>query len=304
LTPETEEVATEEEVVEEQNVTEEIEETTTQAEPEPVEESEPAKPAKDYEPKIVGFLCNWCSYAGADLAGVSRFQYPPNLRIIRLMCSGRVDPNFIIETLIQGADGVFIGGCHPGDCHYLTGNLYTEKKIKMTKIILERTGINPDRLRLEWIAASEGELFAKTIDEFTEQIRALGPNPLSGPNPDKKILSNLKTAKNSVTAFRLRSLVAKERKLTEEGNVYGELKDTEEWNTILTDAINAEYSRHMILLLTSDNPQSVRELAAELEEPPDRVLEHIVYLRKRNMLAMSGIEGTTPKYLSLIEEVE
>jgi F420-non-reducing hydrogenase iron-sulfur subunit len=293
---ETEEVTTEEEVIEEE-VTEEVKEVIeepevieeTSTEPDKVNEAPPSEADQTvFEPKIVGFLCNWCSYAGADLAGVSRFQYPPNLRIIRLMCSGRVDPNFIIESLIQGADGVFIGGCHPGDCHYLTGNLYTEKKIKMTNKILERSGLEPGRLRLEWIAASEGELFAKTIAEFTEQIKALGPNPISGPQPDKKILSNVKTAKNSVTAFRLRALVAKERKLVEEGNVYGELKDQDEWNEILIDAINAEYSRNMILLLT----------------PTDRVLEHIVHLRKRNMLALSGIDGTTPKYLSLIEGVD
>ncbi len=255
----------------------------------------------EFEPKIVGFLCNWCSYAGADLAGVSRFQYPPNLRIIRLMCSGRVDPYIIIEAFIQGVDGVFIGGCHPGDCHYLTGNLYAEKKIKMTKKILAKTGFKPDRLRLEWIAASEGEQFAKTIEEFTTQIRELGPNPISGPSPDEKILTHLKTVQSSVSAFRLRALVGKERKIVEEGNVYGEFKTQDEWDEILEDAINAEYSRNMILFLTNDNPLSVKELAVELEESTDSVLEHIVYLRKHNLLAMSGIDGTTPKYISLAE---
>ncbi len=257
----------------------------------------------EFEPKIVGFLCNWCSYAGADLAGVSRFQYPPNLRIIRLMCSGRADPYFIIETFIQGADGVFIGGCHPGDCHYITGNLYTEKKIKMTKKIMERTGFDADRLRLEWIAASEGELFAKTIDEFTAQIREFGPSPIADPNPDQKILSNLKTAQNSVSAFRLRALVGKERKIVEEGNVYGELKPQEEFDELLQDAINAEYSRNMILLLTKDQPRSVKELALEIEEPTDLVLEHIVKLRKNNLVALDSIEGTTPKYIALSQEV-
>jgi coenzyme F420-reducing hydrogenase delta subunit len=257
----------------------------------------------DFEPKIVGFLCNWCSYAGADLAGVSRFQYPPNLRIVRLMCSGRVDPYFIFETFIQGADGVFIGGCHPGDCHYLTGNLYTEKKIKMTKKILERTGFDAGRLRLEWIAASEGELFARTIKEFTAQINELGPSPLSGPTPDPKILSNLQTAQSSVAAFRLRALVGKERKIVEEGNVYGEYKTQEEWDELFGDAINSEYSRNMILILTKDAPMSVKELATKIQEPTDLVLEHIVRLRKNNLVALDSIDGTTPKYIALSQEV-
>ena len=258
---------------------------------------------QSFEPKIIGFLCNWCSYAGADLAGVSRFQYPPNLRIIRLLCSGRVDPYFIIEAFIQGADGVFIGGCHPGDCHYISGNLYAEKKIKMTKKILERSGFDAGRLRLEWIAASEGELFAKTIAEFTNQILDLGPSPISGPKPDLKILSNLKTTQNAVSAFRLRALVGKERKIVEEGNVYGELKTQEEWDEVLDDAIFAEYTRNMIMLLTKDTPRSVIELAKELEEPTDIVLNHVVTLRKKNLVALDNIEGTTPKYIALSQEV-
>jgi coenzyme F420-reducing hydrogenase delta subunit len=258
------------------------------------------EPVKN-DPKIIGFLCNWCSYAGADLAGVSRFQYPHNLRIIRLMCSGRVDPYFIIETFLQGADGVFIGGCHPGDCHYLTGNLYAEKKIKMAKKMLEISGFKSERLRLEWIAASEGELFAKTIREFTDQIQKLGPSPITGPKPDKKILDKLKTIQNSVIGFRLRALVSKERKIVEEGNVYGERKPQEEWDEMINQAINAEYARNMILLLADGRPLSVKELATELEEPMDRILEHIVYLRKNNLVAMDSIDGTTPKYVALTE---
>ncbi len=253
------------------------------------------------DPKIVGFLCNWCSYAGADLAGVSRFQYPPNLRIIRLMCSGRVDPYFIIETFIQGADGVFIGGCHPGDCHYLTGNLYAERKIKLTKKMLEISGFQAKRLRLEWIAASEGELFAKTMKEFTKQIQELGPSPITGPNPDLEILDKLKTVQNSVLGFRLRALVSKERKIVEEGNVYGERKTQKEWDEMINQAINAEYARNMILLLITGKPLSVKELASELMEPTDKVLQHIVFLRRKNLVAMDHIEGTTPKYIALLE---
>jgi len=129
-------------------------------------------------PNIVAFCCNWCSYAGADLAGVSRHQYAPNVKIIRLMCSGRVEPDFIVKALELGADGVLVTGCHIGDCHYISGNEKAEKRIEMTADLLDILGLGRDRLRLEWISASEGEKFAKTMNEFTEKICSLGPNPL------------------------------------------------------------------------------------------------------------------------------
>jgi len=132
----------------------------------------------EFEPKIVGFLCNWCSYAGADLAGVSRIQYPPNLRILRVMCSGRVDPVFILEAFRSGADGVLVAGCHPGDCHYLTGNYKAENRVLMLKRFLEQLGLESERLRLEWVSASEGERFAEIVKDMTEEVRKLGPSPL------------------------------------------------------------------------------------------------------------------------------
>jgi F420-non-reducing hydrogenase iron-sulfur subunit len=133
---------------------------------------------EQFEPKIVGFLCNWCSYAGADLAGVSRIQYPPNIRIIRVMCSGRVDPVFVLEAFKNGADGILVAGCHlPSDCHYLSGNFKAQRRIDLLKEVLGQFGIEPERLRLEWISASEGDRFATVIKDMTEQIRKLGPVP-------------------------------------------------------------------------------------------------------------------------------
>jgi len=132
----------------------------------------------EFEPRIVGFLCNWCSYAGADLAGVSRIQYPPTLRIVRVMCSGRVDPIFIIEAFRSGADGVLVAGCHPGDCHYLAGNYKVQRRVVMLKKLLEQFGLEPERLRLEWVSASEGDRFATVIKDMTEQIKKLGPSPI------------------------------------------------------------------------------------------------------------------------------
>ncbi|MBC7081110.1 MAG: hydrogenase iron-sulfur subunit [Thermoplasmatales archaeon] len=128
-----------------------------------------------FEPKIVAFLCNWCSYAGADLAGVSRFKYPPNVVAIKVMCSGRVDTEFIIDAFRKGADGVLIGGCHPGDCHYVEGNYKARRRVEMMKRLLEEIGINPKRLRIEWISATEGKKFASVVEEFVKEIKELGP---------------------------------------------------------------------------------------------------------------------------------
>jgi F420-non-reducing hydrogenase iron-sulfur subunit len=135
----------------------------------------------EFEPKIIGFLCNWCSYAGADLAGVSRIQYPPNIRIIRLMCSGRIDPAFILEAFKDGADGVLVAGCHlPSDCHYMSGNFKALRRINLLKRVLKDFGIEPERLRLEWISASEGDKFAAVVKSMVENVKKLGPNPLKG----------------------------------------------------------------------------------------------------------------------------
>lgn len=132
------------------------------------------------EPKALVFACNWCSYAGADLAGVSRMQYPSNIRIIRTMCSGRLDPEFVLNALQKGIDGVMILGCHPGDCHYVEGNLKAEKKFQMTKHLLDALGVEPERIRLEWVSASEGIKFAELVKEFIITLKKLGPNPLRG----------------------------------------------------------------------------------------------------------------------------
>lgn len=133
-----------------------------------------------FEPKILVFCCNWCSYAGADLAGVSRLQMPPYFRVIRVMCSARVDPEFVIRALQKGADGILVAGCHPADCHYIGGNYRTRRRMALMKMLIQQFGFDPDRLRLEWISAGEGEKFQKTIIEFTNTIHELGPSPMRG----------------------------------------------------------------------------------------------------------------------------
>jgi len=129
-----------------------------------------------WEPRIVAFFCNWCSYAGADLAGVIRLKYPANIRIIRIPCSSRVNPQFILRAFQRGADGVLVAGCHPGDCHYVTGNYFTRRRLTLFKRLLEFVGFEPERLKVRWISAAEAGRFAETVKEMVEEIKYLGPN--------------------------------------------------------------------------------------------------------------------------------
>jgi F420-non-reducing hydrogenase iron-sulfur subunit len=132
----------------------------------------------EFEPRIVGFLCNWCSYAGADLAGSGKLQMPPTLTPIKVMCSSRVSSEMIITAFLRGADGVLIAGCHPGDCHYDKGNYYTRRRFAVLKKIFETLGLEAERIRLSWVSASEGQRYAEVVREFSETIKALGPNPV------------------------------------------------------------------------------------------------------------------------------
>ena len=149
---------------------------------------------KEFEPRIVAFFCNWCTYTAADLAGTARMQYAPNVRVVRVMCSGRIDPQFIVKAFREGADGVLIGGCHPGDCHYQEGNYKALRRFTLIQRYLSDLGIEPERIRLEWIAASEGDKVQRVINEMTEQVRKLGPLELEPmtvpPTPDPEIMSD------------------------------------------------------------------------------------------------------------------
>ncbi|OGS56252.1 MAG: hypothetical protein A3K60_07930 [Euryarchaeota archaeon RBG_19FT_COMBO_56_21] len=251
-----------------------------------------------FEPKLMGFLCNWCSYAGADLAGVSRYQYPPEIRIVKVMCSARVDPDIVLEMFIQGADGVFVGGCHIGDCHYIKGNYYAQQRMKVVKKLLAKCGLELERLRLEWVSASEGERFAKLMTEFTAQVSELGPSPVSGEQPDIKKLKLLFAAKNVVEDVRVRSLLGKYVEFYEKGNVFGRKMSEEELDGLLDSAMDDEFARVNILLAASNKPVSVKELATTLNLPAKRVLQHIVTLKDRDLMKVSRIEGATPFYQS------
>ena len=131
-------------------------------------------------PKIVGFLCNWCSYAGADMAGTSRMSYPANIRIIRVPCSGRVDPLLVVKSFQQGADGVLVAGCHPGDCHYSEGNYYARRRFALLRPLLDFVGVEQERLRLEWVSSTEGKKFSQVVSSFQEELERLGPRENRG----------------------------------------------------------------------------------------------------------------------------
>jgi len=145
-----------------------------------------------FEPKIVAFFCNWCTYLAADLAGTSRMKYAPNIRVIRLMCSGRLDPQFVLDAFARGADGVLIGGCHPGDCHYQEGNYKTLRRVQMLKRVLKALGIEEERFRLEWISAAEADRLKLAVNDMVEKVRALGP--LNSETPKESHLEEVKAA--------------------------------------------------------------------------------------------------------------
>jgi F420-non-reducing hydrogenase iron-sulfur subunit len=250
-----------------------------------------------FEPKIIGFLCNWCSYAASDLAGISRIQLPTSVRIIRVMCTGSLDPRFVIEAFEQGIDGVLILGCHPGDCHYLIGNYQAEKKIKMTKQLLTKTDIEPERLHLEWVSAAEGPKFAEVVKKSTLKITSLGQNPVFiDDDPDNKKLLRLIGAKHAAGAFRLRSIVSREKTLTEDGNVYGEKIPMEKYDDWMKTFIEEEYIRSMILDSVSKEPKTVEQLAEELDIPTKTIFIHIGRLWKKQIILPVGHKDASPTY--------
>jgi F420-non-reducing hydrogenase iron-sulfur subunit len=249
-----------------------------------------------FEPNIVGFLCNWCSYAGADLAGVSRIQYPTNLRVIRVMCSGRVEPAVVLSILAEGADGVMITGCHIGDCHYIDGNLHARRKYELTRRLVEKAGLETGRLRLEWVSAAEGQRFADVVTGFTEQVRELGPNPAA---TDPAVRINLKAAKAAAEEYRLRALVGKEEKLVTEGNVYGEETTQEEFDRIIEEAVETEFTRNKVRLILSVKPMSVKGLSAETGIDTRVILDHVVTLRQRGWVDLHEVQGNSPIYRAM-----
>ena len=246
-----------------------------------------------FEPKILSFLCNWCAYAGADLAGISRFQYPTNTRVIRVMCSGRVDPSFVPRAFIAGYDGVMILGCHPGDCHYLTGNYQAEKKIILTRKLLEMAGIGSDRLLLDWVSAGEGERFSQVIRQFVEKIRGLGPFPL-----DQEMKGRLHAVKASLEGEKIRWMVGKGPELIEKENVYHEQLPKERLDAAIETTIRDELIKNRIIALVELKPLPAAEISQTLNLKLKETLDYLVSLIGEGKIGFDpSEEGKIPKYI-------
>jgi F420-non-reducing hydrogenase iron-sulfur subunit len=229
----------------------------------------------EFEPRILGFLCNWCCYAGADLAGVSRYQYPPYIRVIRLMCSGRMDPAFVLRAFSNGTDGVFIGGCWPGECHYITeGNYEAITVMHICRRLLELIGVNPERLRLEWVSASEGIRFAEVVTDFTNKLKELGPLG-TGEGIDKNGLKfRLEAVKNLLPYIKL---VERERLRVrfETEQEYNEFFSSDEVRRLFQELIVDKLAMSQIMVLLRERPLSTGEISQILGLSPSEVSRHL-----------------------------
>lgn len=250
--------------------------------------------ASEFKPTIVGFLCNWCCYGGADLAGVSRFQYPPYLRVIRLMCSGRVDLQFIFRTFAKKADGVFIGGCHLNDCHYNPeGNYDAMGNTLMAKRILEKLGVNPERLRLEWVSAGEGVRFAEIMNDFSAKVKSLGPLGSSEGFPVAELASRLQVAEELVPYIKL---VERERLRvpvrTEEG--YKQFFGSERFDRLFDELILDKLVMSRIMGLVRKRPLQAHEIPGDLDLDPAEVARHLRQLTERGLLKFDRGQTLVP----------
>ena len=231
---------------------------------------------QDFKPRIIGFLCNWCCYGGADLCGVSRFQYPPYLRVIRVMCSGRVDLKFILKAFLNGSDGVFIGGCHLNDCHYNPEGNYDALIIsKIAKRLLTQMGVNPERLRLEWVSAGEGIRFAQIMNEFSTRVKQLGPLGTSE-GIDKKQLSFKLAAAGKLVPYI--KLVERERlRVAVRSEIeYNKFIDSGELDALFDDIILDKLALSQIMMLLSKTPLPTRSIAQKLGLNPSEVSRHMI----------------------------
>jgi len=252
-----------------------------------------------FRPEIIGFVCNWSLPPEVGIASTTKIYGHPKIHIVRVMCIGRIDPVIVLETFAKGADGILVIGCHPPDCHYVEGNLQAERKIKMLKKLISLTSLEPERLRLEWGSVAASSRFAGIVRDFTNQLERLGPSPLGGEKPDEKVLDGIRAAKKAAGTSRLRTLVGLEKKLIEEGNVYGEEVTQEEFDKLMEESVKEEYLRSRIYLLVKDEAMSVEELTKHLGIDSQIVLRHIVVMRRKGVLAMDRIEVDSPLYVAL-----
>lgn len=244
------------------------------------------------EPKIVCFMCNMVFCA-------NEMKIPENANVARVMCIGRMDPTIVLDVLANGVDGVMLAGCRPPDCHFVDGNLQAERAVKMLKKLVALSGLEPERVKLLWVSPIDPGELGDYVKEFSEELKKFGASPLKGEKPSSKVLLNLTAAKSAASDFRLRVLLGREEELTELANAYGEKIPQGEFDALLDDVAEAEFVRHKIHLLTKAKPLSVKALAEQVNLKPADVLCHIVEMRRKNMIALDHVEGTTPIYKTL-----
>jgi coenzyme F420-reducing hydrogenase delta subunit len=243
-----------------------------------------------FEPKILGFLCNWCCYAGADLAGVSRYQYPTNMRIIRVMCSGRVDPAFILRAFSNGMDGVFVGGCWLGECHYVTeGNYDALSVMHICKKLLELIGVNHERLRLEWVSASQGIRFAEVISDFTNKLKELGPLGIGEGIDADGLKLKFEAVKSLVPYIKL---VERERLRVhfDTEDEYEKFFNSEELDRLFRDLVVDKLTISQILLLLRERPLSTGEISEILGLSPSEVSRYLNSSAKEGLVRFDEVQ--------------
>ncbi len=243
------------------------------------------------EEKIIAFACHWCALGAVDNAGISRFEYPPNIRIIRVMCSGRIDPKFILHAFECGAAGVLVSGCEFPTCHYIDGNYYASKKMQFVKKLLELVKINPNRLRVEWLSAAEGAKFAKVVNEFTDELRILGPI-----SNDKYTHFDLQAAIAAASSERLRIIVTKAKEFVDVGNKHSEIFTLHELERLLDEIVYDEFINQKILLSIQNLSKSVKTLSKELGVSSVKVLRITQDLKQTGEVKFDRVEGNSPLY--------
>ncbi len=242
------------------------------------------------KPRIVCFACNFAFCESGS-------RIPSNASVARVNCVGRMDPALVLETFEKGADAVMLAGCKYPDCHFVEGNVQAERAVKLLKKLITLTGLEADRVKLVWYSPLEKESLASFIKEYSKTIGSLGP--LSLENAGSKLMTNIAAAKNAAADFRLRVLLGREKELTEEVNVYSEKLSQEEFDQLIDEAAEDEFIRQKIHVLTQAEPLSVKSLADATELKPAAVLKQIVNMRRRNMIAVDRVDGTTPLYRAL-----
>jgi len=238
----------------------------------------------EFKPRILGFLCNWCSYAGADLCGVSRYQYPPTIKVIRVMCSGRVDLEFVLRAFANGNDGVFIGGCWLGECHYVTeGNYDALSMMHLSKKLLEYIGLNPDRLRLEWVSASEGIRYAEVVTDFTARLKELGPIGVGEGIDQSALRLKLEAIKKILPYMKL---VEREklRVRFENKAQYAKFFASDELNSLLNELIVDKLAISQIMVLLQEKALSTGEIAHSLGMSASEVAKHLGSSAKQRLI--------------------